>query len=684
MKVASLLVLVVLLAVRPFSRAAEPIVIGIAGDSTVADYAPGSPQRGWGQFLAGHFDSGVTVINLAKNGHSTKTFLSEGLWPELIAKKPDLILIQFGHNDSHTPDHPEHTDPQGDYKTLLTRFVAEARAAGATPILVTPVQRRTEVDSLLPYATAMAEVARDQKVTLIDLHALSGDLYRRLGPEKTEALAMPKDKTHFSAAGARQICELVAPALIQAVPALQAHAATAQIAGSPVLFPTAGATGVPPDMPLTLAFLSPVSLGHSGTVIVRDAASHAVVETIDLGQPTAVQTIGGIPGFNYYPVTVEGTLATLHLKNGSLAYRHSYEVELPAGAFAVGGAPTPEGIFWRFSTRANAPQPGKAKLVVATDGSGDFATVQGALDSIPDANPLPRTVLIRKGTYTEIVAFANKQNVTVMGENRKETVIAYPNNQKFNPSGGNPFTAGATPSAEVHKEGHIYHRGVFLAHRVEGLVLANLTIRNTTAHGGSQAEAIILNGTLEAKAIVRDVDLFSFQDTLQINGQAFIQDSYIEGDVDFLWGTGPSFFSRCTFMSVKSDAYYTQIRNPATNHGFVFDHCSFVGHEGVVNDYLSRIEPNRFPASEVVLLNCIVGSSVAPVGWYLQEPKGTTYPSDRLHFWEDASVDPKGALLDVAQRLPVSRQLTSATDAATLSDYAKPAYVLGGWNPEAR
>ena len=118
---------------------------------------------------------------------------------------------------------------------------------------------------------------------------------------------------------------------------------------------------------------------------------------------------------------------------------------------------------------------------------------------------------------------------------------------------------------------------MFLAHRVNDLVIANLTLHNTTPQGGSQAEAIILNGGPDAHAILANLDLYSFQDTLQINGQAYITNCYIEGDVDFMWGKGPCFFENCEAKSLRSNAYYTQIRNPATNHGYVYKDCKFDG-----------------------------------------------------------------------------------------------------------
>ena len=88
----------------------------LAGDSIVQAYPLNHPRRGWGQFLADHFDSGVKIVNLAKSGRSTKTFRAEGLWAKLLAEKPDIVLIQFGHNDARAKEGTGATDRTTGFK----------------------------------------------------------------------------------------------------------------------------------------------------------------------------------------------------------------------------------------------------------------------------------------------------------------------------------------------------------------------------------------------------------------------------------------------------------------------------------------------------------------------------------------------------------------------------------------
>lgn len=452
-------------------------------------------------------------------------------------------------------------------------------------------------------------------------------------------------------------------------------------------FPLPGTIDVGPDAPLRLTFEGPVVLGSEGKIRICEADGGSVVDEIDVAAPTAKKLIGGVGPFVYVPVLVEGNEVHIQFRNGILGYGKSYYVTVDKGVFKNGlgvYAAVGRDAGWKFSTR-KAPPPADAKrLVVASDGSGDFCTVQGALDWVPVGNTVPRTILIRKGVYREIVFFADKHNLAIQGEDRKETIIAYANNAKLNAS-GNPYGGPKPdPSAVQKNDERVYKRGLFLAHRTEGLTIANLTFRNTTPQGGSQAEAIILNGTTSARAILKDLDLFSYQDTLQINGQAYVTGCHIEGDIDFLWGTGPCFFEDCNFVTLRSDAFFTQIRNPATNRGYVFLHCRFVGAPGVTGNYLSRIEPQRFPASEVVLLECVLGSAVRPDGWQLQTKKGEAAPSTKdLRFWEFHSRREDGQLVDSSKRNAVSRRLVLPQDKELIELYKNPAWVLGGWDPKA-
>lgn len=463
-------------------------------------------------------------------------------------------------------------------------------------------------------------------------------------------------------------CTLIA--LILALPSVPTTAASNTGLRLISVSPAPGATNVCIDTPLHLVFDGPPVLSASGTIQILDDAG-TTIDSIDVSARTLSKTIGGLPDFNYYPIIITGNEAVITFKNSILAYGKAYEVKIPAGLFVdkEGNAVGLDAVkTWRFSTRPAAPAlptAGPRRITIAADGSGDFATVQGALNFIPAGNTMPTTIFLRRGTYHEIVYFSRKHNLTILGEDRQGSIITYADNQNLNNT-----DRGALPGG--------YRRGMLRAVDCNDLTIAHLTLHNTTPPGGGQAEAIILSGRPNAHAIITDVDLYSRQDTLQINGQAYISNCYIEGDVDFMWGAGPCFFENCRLRALRSRSMYTQIRNPPANHGYVYRNCTFEGASGVTDCLLSRVSQTRFPASEVVLLDCTLTSAVGPLGWRLE---GTTEASN-IHFWEYNSRTPNDQPIDDSQRLAVSKRLTKEADAETIAHYSNPAWVLGhNWNP---
>jgi lysophospholipase L1-like esterase len=206
--------------------AAEPApVVVLCGDSTMAHHPPAQAVAGWGDHLGAFTAPGVTVVNAARSGASTKTYRAEGLWAKALANKPTWVLIQFGHNDSHGAGKPESTAADGEFRDNLRLMVDEVRAAGARPVLITPVQRRTWAkngtlsDGLAPYAASTVAVAAEKTVPLVDLHRRSGAEYLAMGKEGTEALnPAPGDRSHFTQAGARLVAEWVVAELPQDYP----------------------------------------------------------------------------------------------------------------------------------------------------------------------------------------------------------------------------------------------------------------------------------------------------------------------------------------------------------------------------------------------------------------------------------------------------------------------------------
>jgi len=208
----------------------KKIKIFLAGDSTIAiKENKAYPETGWGMPFVYFWDSTVTVVNKAKNGRSTKTFISEGLWKSITdeAAEGDYVFIQFGHNDE-SKDKKERYSTPDTLRMNLQRFIKEARDKKAIPILFTPVSRRKfdssgiALETHLEYSAYVREVAAAEKVLFIDLDKKSRELYQQFGKENSRLLFLQlapgenpnypdgkEDNTHFNELGARLIAQIV-------------------------------------------------------------------------------------------------------------------------------------------------------------------------------------------------------------------------------------------------------------------------------------------------------------------------------------------------------------------------------------------------------------------------------------------------------------------------------------------
>ena len=422
------------------------------------------------------------------------------------------------------------------------------------------------------------------------------------------------------------------------------------------LFPKPGASGVCVDAPLTMTFASAPSIGSKGVIAVYAQASPStVVDQIDLAAASYSDMIGGQSKNLVRPVFIDGTSAVVYFHQHKLAANRRYFVTVSSGAFvdaqkkAMGTVSEPSA--WTFST-GGAPA-ASANMAVNRTGNGGFCTVQGAFDAIPANDASARTISIAAGNYHEILSLSGKKNLTLRGADRAGTVIQYPNNDKLNPG-----TSG---------------RPLFFANGTSDLTLENLTIYNTTPQDGSQAEALRIQAD---RVTVRDVNLKSLQDTLLTGGSAYIVNSYLEGNVDFIWGTGAAYFDRCEIKTVGRAGAIVQARNGESGYGYVFVDSKITSDAKVSGQVLARIDATVYPASNVAYLNCQMSSGIAAKGWTIT-PAGTS-STGQLRLWEYQSTNESGALLDVSQRDAASKQL-SASQAASLRDKAT---VLNGWAPK--
>lgn len=192
----------------------------LAGDSTVVDDDQ-EPFTGWGQMLTRFFGPSISIANHAESGESLRSFVSERRLEKVMTliRPGDYLMIQFGHND-------QKDTPLDEYQALLRRFISEARAHGATPVLVTSTVRRSFdaegkiVNTLGDYPEVVRRTAAAEKVALIDLNAASKALFEAMGPVNSKAAFVPTDDTHFNPHGAYLLAEAVVKAIRSDVPDL--------------------------------------------------------------------------------------------------------------------------------------------------------------------------------------------------------------------------------------------------------------------------------------------------------------------------------------------------------------------------------------------------------------------------------------------------------------------------------
>ena len=221
----------------------KPVKILMAGDSTMADkvlmktvvdsltgrqFQEPFMERGWGQLLPEFVNQKAVVKNYAQNGRSTRTFIEEGLWTNLInnTEKGDFVIIQFGHNDSSKDKGERYTNP-AQFRINFVAFVNEVKLKGATPILCTPVARRKFdgngqlISTHGIYPDIIRQVAKQYDVPLIDMEKLTSQWLQQEGVEASKkyfhkfppgvSKLYPQgldDNTHFNELGAKIVAAM--------------------------------------------------------------------------------------------------------------------------------------------------------------------------------------------------------------------------------------------------------------------------------------------------------------------------------------------------------------------------------------------------------------------------------------------------------------------------------------------
>jgi len=268
-------------------------------------------------------------------------------------------------------------------------------------------------------------------------------------------------------------------------------------------------------------------------------------------------------------------------------------------------------------------------LVVAADGSGDFKSVQQAIDRVPDNNQRRIVIRIKPGRYEEQIRVSSgKRFLTFRGDDSQNTVLTYRLSAK---EAGNTRLAFST----------FVNANDFRAE--------NITFENSFGTG-SQAVALLIDAD---RAVFQNCRFLGWQDTLFINGgRQFFKDCYIEGHVDFIFGSAKAFFENCHIHSKGAGYVTAQFRtSDAEDTGFVFYRCKLTGSDTGNGVYLGR--PWR-PFARVVFIESWLGPHVRSEGWDNWRDPGR----EKTAWFAEYNSNGPGA--EPTKRVSWSRQLTRA------------------------
>lgn len=291
-------------------------------------------------------------------------------------------------------------------------------------------------------------------------------------------------------------------------------------------------------------------------------------------------------------------------------------------------------------------------LVVAKDGSGDFFTVQEAINAVPDYRKNARTtILIKEGSYKEkVIIPASKNAVSLIGQG--EVKITYDDYaSKPNIFGENKGTSGSSSC-------YIYAPDFYAE---------NITFENTSGPVG-QAVACFVSAD---RAYFKKCRFLGFQDTLYTYGKGcrqYYDECYIEGTVDFIFGWSTAVFNRCHIHSIGNGYITAPSTDKGQKNGYVFYNCEITANSDVDKVYLSR--PWR-PYAQAVFIQCNMGKHILPEGWDNWRNKN----NEKTVFY--AEYKSKGEGANPGKRVAYSKQLKNT------EDYSIEEVLSGndGWNP---
>ncbi len=294
------------------------------------------------------------------------------------------------------------------------------------------------------------------------------------------------------------------------------------------------------------------------------------------------------------------------------------------------------------------------KLIVANDGSGNYKTVQEALNAVPLNNKKPVAIFIKNGTYKEKLHLDSSKNfVMIIGEDKFKTILTYDDHPGKVDAHGDSINTRSSYSFII---------------KANDFAAKNISFQNDAGFTAGQAVAAEVDGD---KASFYNCRFVGNQDVLFTNSETsrqYYKNCYIEGTTDFIFGSATAWFEQCHIHS-KKNSHVTAASTPKEHrYGYVFNDCVLTGDTSLHNVSLGR--PWR-PYASVTYIHCFIGAHIKPGGW------SNWNNTDNYKTARYAEYKNYGPAADVSKRISWSHQLSDEE----IKDYTIQ-NVFGNWNPE--
>jgi pectinesterase len=297
---------------------------------------------------------------------------------------------------------------------------------------------------------------------------------------------------------------------------------------------------------------------------------------------------------------------------------------------------------------------GQQKISVAKDGSGNYTTVQAALNSIPSGNTDPVTISIQNGVYKEVITVdATKPFISLIGEDKNKTILTYDNHA------GTVLPNGDTLNTWTCSSFFVY---------ADNFHAENITFENNAGFNAGQAVALRIEGN---RASFINCRMVGFQDVLFLSGSGvklYFRDCYIEGTTDFIFGAATAVFKNCHIHSKKNSHVTAASTNSIIPYGFVFFNSKLTA-----DSYVNKVSLGRpwTPTASVTYINCWMDKHIIPAGW---------------DNWRNPANESTARYAEYKSSGPGANPAARVKWAKQLSDEEVKHFtirnILGTWNPE--